>query len=77
MNRRAEQARRRGARFMSFGLFGGLGAIGERLGMGHPLDDFDPEAFQHGAYGTSAPPEDREPPRPPERGEPGAGHSGA
>lgn len=41
-----------GARFMSFGVFGPLGALGERLGQGHPLDGFDPEAFQHGAYGT-------------------------
>ena len=51
-----------GARFMTFGMFGGLGAIGERLGMGKPLDGFDPEAFQHGAYGnaeSAAPPEER------------------
>jgi hypothetical protein len=45
--------RLRGARFMTFGVFGPLGAIGERLGQGHPLDGFDPEAFQHGAYGNS------------------------
>jgi hypothetical protein len=32
-----------------------LGALGERLGQGHPLDGFDPEAFQHGAYGTNEP----------------------
>ena len=35
---------------MSFGILGPLGALGDRLGQGHPLDGFDPEAFQHGAY---------------------------
>jgi hypothetical protein len=51
-----------GARFMSFGIFGPLGALGERMGQGHPLDGFDPEAFQNGAYGnaeSAAPDEQR------------------
>lgn len=42
-----------GSRFMSFGVLGPLGALGDRLGQGHPLDGFDPEAFQHGAYGDA------------------------
>lgn len=56
-----DRLRQRGARFMSFGPFGPLGALGERMGVGHPLDDFDPEAFQHGAYGNAeaADPEQR------------------
>jgi hypothetical protein len=53
MERRdAKKQRLRGARFMSFGPFGPLGALGERMGQGHPLDGFDPEAFQNGAYGN-------------------------
>lgn len=47
---------------MSFGPFGPMGAIGERFGQGHPLDGFDPEAFQNGAYGnaeSAAAPEER------------------
>jgi hypothetical protein len=39
-----------------------MGAIGERFGQGHPLDGFDPEAFQNGAYGnaeSAAAPEER------------------
>lgn len=53
MRRREDSDRPRmaGMRFMTFGIFGPLGALGERLGQGHPLDGFDPEAFQHGAYG--------------------------
>lgn len=38
---------------MTFGVFGPLGALGERMGQGHPLDGFDPEAFQNGAYGNA------------------------
>ena len=53
MDRRDDKPRLRGARFMSFGPFGPLGALGERMGQGHPLDGFDPEAFQNGAYGNA------------------------
>ena len=53
VDRRAAKHRLRGARFMGFGPFGPLGALGERMGQGHPLDGFDPEAFQNGAYGNS------------------------
>jgi hypothetical protein len=51
--RRLDKPRLPGARFMSFGPFGPLGALGERMGQGHPLDGFDPEAFQNGAYGNA------------------------
>ena len=57
---------------MSFGVLGPLGALGERMGQGHPLDDFDPEAFQHGAYGNVDPATETEqggrcaPPPPPD-----------
>ena len=53
VGRRDDKHRLRGARFMSFGPFGPLGALGERMGQGHPLDGFDPEAFQNGAYGNA------------------------
>jgi hypothetical protein len=66
---KADKHRLRGARFMSFGPFGPLGALGARMGQGHPLDGFDPEAFQNGAYGDAeaaaesghAQPRDRDP----------------
>ena len=57
---KAKPPRLLGSRFMSFGGLGPLGALGERLGQGHPLDGFDPEAFQHGAYGNAEPAEEAE-----------------
>lgn len=47
----------KGFRFMGSASFGLVGALMERLGRRNPIDEFDPEAFQHGAYGK---PEARE-----------------